>query len=395
VPTSWSAKRSSSRRGLLSLAGVDRATVGAVAALKVLNLAQATLVIVFSRDLVRRVPLEVLAAAAVAVAGAVVVWTGYRAQRLVSWAVAADVAIATVVLLISPLFQPVDHLKLWTEWPFLVTFLVVAEGAACFRPFIAIGSTLLVMAAAASWLLASPPPATRAGVAGSLLPYAGFAVVTYVFMYYLRQLAVLADTRALTIQTLEDERMRRVLHTPYRLLNDLAAMLREEAVREGEDSLRQARLAEAVASVQEIESVVRGTEPASGNLAADLYRLQDQFVDLPLLMDLNDATASLPPDAVYRIREAVRSALQNVRLHAAAGQVVVYAATGPSGWIVSVHDDGSGFPAGARAGVGTRDLMVTALEQIGATVEITSSPGQGTFIEFGGGYECSTQTGRA
>ena len=38
-------------------------------------------------------------------------------------------------------------------------------------------------------VLASPPPATRAGVAGSLLPYAGFAVVTYVFMYYLRQLA--------------------------------------------------------------------------------------------------------------------------------------------------------------------------------------------------------------
>ena len=395
MPTPWSAKRSSAPHGLLSLAGVDRATVGAVAALKVLNLAQATLVIVFSRDLVRRVPLEILAAATVALAGAVVVWTGYRAQRLVGWAVAADVAAAIVVLLISPLFQPDDHLTLWTEWPFLVTFLVVAEGAVCFRPLIVIGSTLLIMGAAASWLLASPPPATREGVAGSLLPYAGFAVVSYAFMYYLRQLAVLADTRARTIQTLEDERMRRVLHTPYRLLNDLAAMLREEAVREGEDSLRQARLAEAISSVREIESVVRGTEPASSNLAADLDRLQDQFVDLPLLMNLDDATASLPPDAVYRIREAVRSALQNVRLHAAARQVVVYAATEPSGWIVSVHDDGSGFPAGARGGVGTRDLMVTALEQIGAAVAITSSPGQGTFIEFRGGYECSTQTDRA
>lgn len=395
MPARWYAERSPASHGLLSLAGVDRATVGAVAALKALNLAQATLVIVFSRDVVRRVPLEILAAAAVAVAGAVVVWTGYRAQRLVSWAVAGDVAIAAVVVLISPLFQPGDHLTVWTEWPFLVTFLVVAEGAACFRPLIAIGSTLLVMGAAASWLLASPPPATREGVAGSLVPYAGFAVVTYAFMYYLRQLAVLADTRARTIQTLEDERMRRVLHTPYRLLNDLAAMLREEAVREGEDSLRQARLAEAVSSVREIESVVRGTEPASSNLAADLGRLQDQFVDLPLLMNLDDATASLPPDAVYRIREAVRSALQNVRHHAAAGQVVVYAATGPSGWIVSVHDDGSGFPAGARGGVGTRDLMVTALDQIGATVTITSSPGHGTFIEFRGGYECSTQTDRA
>jgi len=39
------------------------------------------------------------------------------------------------------------------------------------------------------------------------------------------------------IRMLEEERTRRVLHTPYRLLNDLADMLRAEAAREEDDGL--------------------------------------------------------------------------------------------------------------------------------------------------------------
>lgn len=380
----WPLRREVAVEALLSRPGVERAAVGAVAALKTMNITQAMLVLYVARDAPSRLWLAVATVVALAASGAIVVWTGWRAQRLVRAAVAVDVAVAVVVLAVAPWFQPADPERLWLEWPIFVTFLVGAEAAVCFSPLPAALSTVGLVGAAASWLLASPPTATRDNVLGSFVPYIGFSIVTGAFLFYLRQLAELADTRAATIQHLEAERTRRVLHTPYRLLNDLARMLRSEAVRDGEDAHRQARLAEAVASVHEIESLVRGTEPASSNLSADLLGLQDQFVDLPLIMNVEDVSVSLPPGDVYRIREAVRSALQNSRLHAGAGEVVVYATTDRTSWLVSVHDDGRGFDPDARRGVGIRELMVGALQEIGASVTIESAPGRGTLIEFKG-----------
>src|SRR5665647_2912172 len=148
--------------------------------------------------------------------------------------------------------------------------------------------------------------------------------------------------------------------------------------------------AEAVASALEIESIVRGTDPASSNLATDLQRLREQLVDLPLIMNVEDAGENLPPQAVYRIREAVRSALQNVRLHAQATEVVVYATTDRSSWLISVHDDGRGFDTTGHRGVGLNQLVIGALEEIGAQVRIESAPGQGTLIEISGDHQWTT-----
>ena len=64
---------------------------------------------------------------------------------------------------------------------------------------------------------------------------------------------------------------------------------------------RRARLAEAVASVHEIEAIVRGTEPASSNLTAELLRVREQFTDLPLVMNIDDINDDLPPEAAYGI----------------------------------------------------------------------------------------------
>jgi signal transduction histidine kinase len=115
--------------------------------------------------------------------------------------------------------------------------------------------------------------------------------------------------------------------------------------------------------------------------------LRDQFVDLPMIMNVEDAGMSLPPGAVYRIREAVRSALQNVRLHAQATEVVVYATADRLSWLVSVHDDGRGFDTTGRRSLGLNQLVVAALEEIGAQVRIESTPGQGTLIEISGDHQ--------
>lgn len=359
-------------------------------ALKIQNLLQMAMVILLTGAESRRPWLEVGAAAAFTASGVVLLVAALRAQRLPRIAVAADVVVAVTVLLLAPLFQPASPAQLWTDWPLLVTFLVGAEASACFPPALASAATLALMGAAGSWLLSGAPAATRHMIYGSVVPYTGFAAVTFVFLQYLRRLAALADTRAETIRILEEERTRRVLHTPYRLLNDLASMLRAEADRDTDQPARQARLAEAVASAVEIESIVRGTDPASSNLAADLQQLRHQFVDLPLICNVEDAGVSLPPEAVYRIREAVRSSLQNVRLHAQASEVVVYATADQDSWLVSVHDDGRGFDTTGRRGVGLNQVVIAALQEIGARVRVVSAPGQGTLIELSGDHQWTT-----
>jgi signal transduction histidine kinase len=368
---------------LLSRAGVEWAAVWAVAGLRLMNLAQALVSLYFVRHPSVRPLLGVAAVAVLAVSGGIVVSRGLRARHLIGWTIAVDLAAGIAVLLAAPLFQPSGS-EPWMDWPIAITFLIGAEAAVCFRPAVAALGIGMLLAGSLTWLARGAPAETESLVYRSAVAYVGFGAVTAVFLLYLRKLATLADTRGDLIRELEEERTRRVLHTPYRLLHELAARLRSESG-DGSDARRRAQLAEAIASVHEIESIVRGTEPASANLAAELRRLQEQFVDLPLMVCVDDVASDLATGTVYRIREAVRSALQNVRLHADAGEVVVYACTGRSSWLVSVHDDGRGFDPAGRRGTGIDELIVGSMREIGADARIESSPGDGTFIEITGG----------
>lgn len=381
-PARWASRWAVVRAGLLNRDGVERAAVGAVAALKIQNIVQLLVSVVLTWGQSRRPWLELLTAGFYLVSGAALLITAVRGQRLRRAAVGVDVVVACGVLLVAPLFAPAGAAQVWFDWPIVVSLLVAAEASACFPAPVAAAATGALMVATGSWLATGAPGAdSRHMVYGSFVPLLAFSAVAYAFFNYLRRLADLADARARTIRMLEEERTRRVLHTPYRLLHDLATLLREQSDRDS-DPARHAQLAEAVASAREIESIVRGTEPASSNLASELRQLREQFIDLPLIMNVEDAGMSLPPDAVYRVREAVRSALQNVRLHAHASEVVVYATTDQSGWLVSVYDDGRGFdPTGPRS-VGLEQVIVGALTEIGARVTIGSAPGHGTLIEI-------------
>lgn len=384
------ANRGSGRRSLLSADGVEQATSMGVAILKGMNAIQAVAIVVITLSASRRPWLEVLAVTAYGLAGLALVVGSLRASRLQRGLVLVDVSIGIAVLLLAPLFQPSQSSQAWTEWPVFVTFLIGVEAGAVLGTSGTVLTSAGMMAAASSWLLYDPPGSLRKDTLTSFVPYIGFTLGSLLFVGYLRRLGALADSRAAMIRMLEEERTRRVLHTPYRLLNDLADMLRAEAARGEDDGLenreRGARLAEAVASVHEIEAIVRGTEPASGNLTVELRRLREQFTDLPLVMNVDDINVDVPPQAAHRIREAVRSALQNVRLHAHATEVVVFASLDATSWVVSVHDDGVGFQPGTRRGAGISEVIVNALEEIGARAEVSSSPGAGTLVELSGDY---------
>ena len=370
----------------LSAQGVEFALVVVLVLLKVMNVVEMTVAVVFDSGVSRRDWLECSAAGVFAAAGVLVLTVSLRSRRVRSWAVAVDVVAGVTVLLAAPAFAPAQLGQPWAEWPIWVTFLVAAEAAACFRPRLAICACVALIGAASLWLVYDPPAATRHLIFVNYVPYVGFALGSFLFVTYLRKLAALADAGRSAAAELarlqEQERTRRVLHTPHRLLQELQDELRSQLADVGPDPQRAARLAEAVASIREVEAVVRGTTPSTSNLGKELEDLQLQFPDLPLTVNVDTMTVTLPEPDVYRIREAARSALQNVRHHAHATAVTLFATIEGNGWIVSVHDDGGGISADAVPKLGTR-IITDGAAEAGCRVEVTSSPGS-TLVEIRG-----------
>jgi hypothetical protein len=76
----------------------------------------------------------------------------------------------------------------------------------------------------------------------SYVPYVGFALGSFLFVTYLRKLAALADAGRSAAAELarlqEQERTRRVLHTPHRLLQELQDELRSQLADVGPDPQR-------------------------------------------------------------------------------------------------------------------------------------------------------------
>ena len=92
------------------------------------------------------------------------------------------------------------------------------------------------------------------------------------------------------------------------------------------------------------------------------------------------------PDVSLRAKEALyrvtQEALNNVVKHAGASQVVVEMTCKPSFLAVSIRDDGAGFeprqPYPGHLGLQT---MRERVEQLGGTLTLNSTPGEGTVVE--------------
>lgn len=94
---------------------------------------------------------------------------------------------------------------------------------------------------------------------------------------------------------------------------------------------------------------------------------------------LNEATQTV----VLRV---VQEALQNVRKHAGAKNVVVASALADGQWVLEVRDDGRGFDTGAVAARGRRNFglqfMRERAELVGAQFEVRSRPEAGTVVRL-------------
>jgi signal transduction histidine kinase len=97
-----------------------------------------------------------------------------------------------------------------------------------------------------------------------------------------------------------------------------------------------------------------------------------------------DFDPHLPPNAEVQLLRIIQEALANVRKHAGATRARVRLALAPGAVTASVEDDGAGFDPAAlgrtalpRFGLST---MRERAEAIGGTLEIVSTPGEGTTV---------------
>jgi two-component system sensor histidine kinase DegS len=86
------------------------------------------------------------------------------------------------------------------------------------------------------------------------------------------------------------------------------------------------------------------------------------------------------------VLRVVQEALQNVRKHAAASQVVVSGRAEAGEWVLEISDDGRGFEAATVAARGRRNFglqfMRERAELIGARLDVRSGPDGGTVVRL-------------
>lgn len=107
---------------------------------------------------------------------------------------------------------------------------------------------------------------------------------------------------------------------------------------------------------------------------------------LEIAVDQSAPAGSLPEPAQTVVLRIVQEALQNVRKHAGASNVVVSTGLDGGQWVLEVRDDGRGFDTGAVAVRGRHrfglQFMRERAELIGARFEVQSRPDAGTVVRL-------------
>ena len=119
---------------------------------------------------------------------------------------------------------------------------------------------------------------------------------------------------------------------------------------------------------------------------ADTVATQAALSGLRISTELAGVTTGLTEAAQTVVLRVVQEALQNVRKHASATNVVVATMLADGQWVMEVRDDGRGFDTGAVAARGRRNFglqfMRERAELVGAQFEVRSRPEAGTVVQL-------------
>jgi len=118
----------------------------------------------------------------------------------------------------------------------------------------------------------------------------------------------------------------------------------------------------------------------------DAVETQAALSGMHIVTELEAPTDGLSEAAQTVVLRIAQEALQNVRKHAAASNVLLTTRSDTSEWALEVRDDGRGFDTGAVAARGRRNFglqfMRERAELIGARFEVESRPEAGTVVRL-------------
>ena len=118
----------------------------------------------------------------------------------------------------------------------------------------------------------------------------------------------------------------------------------------------------------------------------DTVTTQAALSGLHITPELRAPADGLGEAAQTVVLRVVQEALQNVRKHASAANVVITTALEDGQWVLEVRDDGRGFDTGAVAARGRRNFglqfMRERAELVGAQFEVRSRPEAGTVVRL-------------
>lgn len=147
---------------------------------------------------------------------------------------------------------------------------------------------------------------------------------------------------------------------------------------------------EVLQGARNILQALRPRTIRSEGLLASVLKHVDQFGRLHMIettVNIRGEENGLSPEQKEGIFQVLRESLSNIRKHAEARNVAVSLDLTRTPWVLSVRDDGRGFDVGRAAEEprpGSYGLlgMHERAKLLGATIEIVSSPGEGTTVTF-------------
>ncbi|MFP5467393.1 MAG: type IV pili methyl-accepting chemotaxis transducer N-terminal domain-containing protein [Gammaproteobacteria bacterium] len=196
--------------------------------------------------------------------------------------------------------------------------------------------------------------------------------------------AAVGEERAMLARELHDSIAQSLvfLKIQVQLLRSAVDRAQPEKIQRSLDELDEG-LREGIGDVRELLVHFRtrtNSEHIEAALQETLQKFQHQ-TGIPAHLQVEGEGLPLPADVQVQVLHVVQEALSNVRKHAQASHVSLDV-TKAQGWTFVVRDDGQGFDTGVGQGethVGTR-IMRERAERIGATVAVSSAPGQGTSV---------------
>lgn len=169
----------------------------------------------------------------------------------------------------------------------------------------------------------------------------------------------------------------RILHDT--IINTLAAIARGDALRTDSHTIR-ARCAHDVAVITERAQGEPRNRPGFG---LDELRARAGIKIVSPYSSADDLTrfeALLPDDISDAIGRAILELVNNAAAHAGVDQVTIDASIHDARLVVIVADAGTGFDGRPVPGRGLAESVFRRCEEVGVTVTLRSSPGQGTTV---------------